>query len=224
MPDVESSLRSLLSEAAELQAALEQVGDDLSRVAATRLRDSVVRPVRQALELITAGSDHVSADGDRVGNGDQHPSEASAPGDCVFALAQSATRLRVQRPDLAGLIEATAALQDVALGLADEPVSATRLNDLTNLQADLDPQIQVTRNGPYLVTNPHRVTDWLGQPLLVRPQMALCRCGGSQIKPLCDGTHARIGFTDTKDPSRVPDRVDTYIGQQVSIRDNRGTC
>ena len=69
---------------------------------------------------------------------------------------------------------------------------------------------------------PNIVTH-LGQPLPVPPQVALCRCGGSARKPFCDGSHAS-GFTDGKDPNRVPDRRDTYQGEQVTIFDNRGIC
>jgi CDGSH-type Zn-finger protein/truncated hemoglobin YjbI len=41
---------------------------------------------------------------------------------------------------------------------------------------------------------------------------------------LCDGSHASSGFSDAKDPKRVPDRRDTYPGQQLTIFDNRGIC
>jgi len=45
--------------------------------------------------------------------------------------------------------------------------------------------------------------------LTVPPQLALCRCGGSSRQPSCDGTCAGNGFTDNKDPHRVPDQRDT---------------
>jgi truncated hemoglobin YjbI/uncharacterized Fe-S cluster protein YjdI len=44
------------------------------------------------------------------------------------------------------------------------------------------------------------------------------------MKPYCDGSHTTNAFSDAKDPKRVPDRRDTYAGEQVSILDNRGTC
>ena len=80
------------------------------------------------------------------------------------------------------------------------------------------------KNGPYLVTNVPAVRTPLGETLTSPPQLALCRCGGSATKPFCDGTHASSGFTDAKDPNRVPDQRDTYPGQQVTIFDNRGIC
>src|SRR5262249_25280980 len=120
--------------------------------------------------------------------------------------------------------EAAAALQDLACTLASEAERPQRIARLQQLQAALPASIQSQSNGPYLVTNLATLNDSLGQALDTRPQMALCRCGQSALKPLCDGTHARIGFTDGKDPQRVPDRRDTYIGQQVTILDNRGIC
>ena len=45
----------------------------------------------------------------------------------------------------------------------------------------------------------------------------------SARKPFCDGSHAD-GFTDAKDPDRVPDHRDTYDGEQVTVFDNRGIC
>src|SRR5258707_4680580 len=92
------------------------------------------------------------------------------------------------------------------------------------MQTELAQRIQVAANGPYLATNARGMYAGLGKPLPVRPQMALCRCGASAMKPVCDGSHARSGFSGGKDPHRVPDRRDSYTGQQVTILDNRGTC
>ena len=50
------------------------------------------------------------------------------------------------------------------------------------------------------------------------------RCGSSSNKPFCDSTHLSIGFNGDKDPSRVPDKLDTYKGKDITIHDNRGVC
>jgi CDGSH-type Zn-finger protein len=51
------------------------------------------------------------------------------------------------------------------------------------------------RNGPYLVRGPFAVMDQDGNEIEARRKVvALCRCGRSQIRPFCDGTHKAIGF------------------------------
>jgi CDGSH-type Zn-finger protein len=91
-------------------------------------------------------------------------------------------------------------------------------------RAGLSARIQSAPNGPYLITNLPGMTDWFGVSLDPTPQVALCRCGASMLKPWCDGSHAHIGWEDAKSPGRVPDQLDRYDGIGVAIADNRGTC
>ncbi|HEY4462444.1 MAG TPA: CDGSH iron-sulfur domain-containing protein [Streptosporangiaceae bacterium] len=174
-----------------------------------RLRDSVARPLD-----------------DLAGRALDVPSEAPPDaGDTLWGLTTAVTALRAANPEIPELAEASAALQDLSLAGEPEPeTAAARYALLESMQARLPAQLQVMRDGPYLLTNPVSLRDGLGRPLPIRPQLALCRCGGSQRKPFCDGAHARLGFTGGKDPGRVPDRRDGYTGQQIDILDNRGLC
>ena len=54
--------------------------------------------------------------------------------------------------------------------------------------------IEATPNGPYLVTGPIELRDTDGKALPTKGKVWLCRCGASSKKPLCDGTHSKIGF------------------------------
>jgi CDGSH-type Zn-finger protein len=186
---------------AQLRAGAKALHDQLAAASspvAARLADSVLRPLDE-LGAVGAGA------------------PAQAPS--LAALAELATSLRAEPAASDQLIEATAALQELAL--ADDPALLDRLQEL---QAGLPADIRVAHDGPYLVTNAKTLTDWLGQELPACPQLALCRCGASATKPYCDGSHARIGFSGSKSPERVPDRRDTYDGLQVTIYDNRGIC
>ena len=50
------------------------------------------------------------------------------------------------------------------------------------------PSINPAPNGPYLVKNLEHLTNQKG-PVETKETIALCRCGASNNKPFCDGTH-----------------------------------
>jgi CDGSH-type Zn-finger protein/uncharacterized Fe-S cluster protein YjdI len=54
----------------------------------------------------------------------------------------------------------------------------------------IDPQV----DGPLQVRGNLEITSGTGRVVARVTAAKLCRCGGSATKPLCDGTHARIGF------------------------------
>lgn len=87
---------------------------------------------------------------------------------------------------------------------------------------DARPRITPLKNGPLRVTGLERV-DSVEGPIACGETAALCRCGHSQKKPFCDGTHAHVGFSDEKTGDAADRRVD-YLGKGITIHDNRSIC
>ena len=86
-------------------------------------------------------------------------------------------------------------------------------------------KIETKKNGPLIVkgcARLQRASD--GKSYETSETMALCRCGGSANKPLCDGAHAKNGFREDKEADRLPDKWEKYEGKEVTIHDNRGAC
>jgi CDGSH-type Zn-finger protein len=56
--------------------------------------------------------------------------------------------------------------------------------------------IVCANNGPYRLSGPVVLKDAQGNEfdLTGRETFSLCRCGNSNNKPFCDGTHNRSGF------------------------------
>ena len=69
--------------------------------------------------------------------------------------------------------------------------------------------IRCRKNGPLIVTGPVRLTDAEGNEydLGEKENIALCRCGVSETRPFCDGTHRETGFqTDESAAKSQTDR------------------
>jgi len=86
------------------------------------------------------------------------------------------------------------------------------------MEAHDEQKVTVTPNGPYLVegsvplSRQTIVADaegnsvgWHGDGDLEAPSTyALCRCGHSENKPFCDGSHVRVGFDGTETAGHQP--------------------
>jgi CDGSH-type Zn-finger protein/truncated hemoglobin YjbI/ferredoxin len=233
-------------------AASDDDGRASASRAAGRLEASVVRPLREAVGAGSAddgdGATATAADGGATAtaasSSSDRPATATAtadgpadtsartgvddgaPPERLTALSLAATELRVRAGGPPALLEATAALQDLSLQLlaADSDAAAAHREALAAAQAAVPAAVQVALDGPYLATNVEAIVDHLGVSVEPPPMAALCRCGASESKPWCDGSHAVIGFSGAKAEDRVPDQLDRYPGRQLEMTDNRGLC
>ncbi len=103
-----------------------------------------------------------------------------------------------------------------------------------------NPKIQVTKDGPYLVTGDLPLSEqWIvtnaggesldyreGKKFPAQPQCALCRCGQSANKPFCDGTHNKIQFDGTETASHQPylKQAETIEGPAMLLTDQENLC
>ena len=102
-------------------------------------------------------------------------------------------------------------------------------------------RITVSQNGPYIVRGGVPVAeqiidadeegnsrDWRqGQTYDAPSEYKLCRCGNSQNKPFCDGSHLRVGFEGSESAAaRVPyvEQAVEYDGQERILTDAKALC
>lgn len=67
-------------------------------------------------------------------------------------------------------------------------------------------KVTVRDNGPLLLTGEFELLDAQGNPygLAGRTTLGLCRCGHSEDKPFCDGSHKKINFQSTAQAHELP--------------------
>ncbi len=88
------------------------------------------------------------------------------------------------------------------------------------------PKITVTDGGPYMVEDGIPIYDHDGNPIEATGVYWMCRCGGSQNKPFCDGTHNKNNFNGQEFASKdtAAERRETFVGDGVTIYDDRSRC
>ena len=67
--------------------------------------------------------------------------------------------------------------------------------------------VNVSKNGPYMIKGPVTLRGADGEPWMDLPEgkpVTLCRCGRSNTKPFCDGTHNKADFDSNPTPSSQP--------------------
>ena len=67
-------------------------------------------------------------------------------------------------------------------------------------------KINVRNNGPLRIEGEFAIHDQEGNAfgLAGRTVISLCRCGNSENKPFCDGSHSRVGFQSEVKARELP--------------------
>lgn len=106
--------------------------------------------------------------------------------------------------------------------------------------AEEDKKITVRSKGPYLLRGgiplvfKSQVMSEHGEPLPWEDEGSinteetyrLCRCGQSQAKPFCDGTHTIVRFEgkESAETNAIADRAKTFRSPKIFIQEDHPIC
>ena len=144
-----------------------------------------------AIERVSGKSATISFDGER----------------CIHARRCVITQPSVFKANVQGdWIDPDAASAEdlifVALNCPSGAIQVTRLDGGAGEAAPLVNTIAVRENGPLAVNAP---IELAGQAIGTRA--TLCRCGASNKKPYCDGSHAGAAFIASGEPTTKPSEI-----------------
>ncbi len=120
--------------------------------------------------------------------------------------------------------EASAAdLQAVILQCPTGALKYTMANGDTESVPD-ENTVDVAPDGPLFIRGNVEISASDGTVMLKDTRVALCRCGASENKPLCDGKHAKAGFadpaTDFENPKMRPVGEDASAVMTIRLAEN----
>ena len=81
---------------------------------------------------------------------------------------------------------------DAAFDASGEPPTANKTDMLEVRDGEIE--ITPTLNGPLMVRGNIEIISGTGRVIARQQAARLCRCGHSNTKPFCDGTHVKVGF------------------------------
>jgi len=103
-----------------------------------------------------------------------------------------------------------------------------------------EPQVKITKNGPYIISGRIPLTDQIiivnedgipvewrtGKKYPTQEKCGLCRCGNSKNKPYCDGTHIKIDFDGTETANTRPyiELAKVMDGPELKLTDLEDLC
>jgi CDGSH-type Zn-finger protein len=101
-------------------------------------------------------------------------------------------------------------------------------------------KVTIIKNGPYLISGNLSLSKTIslvgshgepekwkrGKKYPEHEKYVLCRCGKSQNKPYCDGTHLKTGFNGVETASKKPykDQTEIIHGPKLDLSDARQLC
>ena len=120
------------------------------------------------------------------------------PGKCIHAAVCVKMLPKVYNPnERPWLKQENASVQELKAQINECPSGALTYIDASEKKSEAPQrriEVKVTKNGPMLIKGDFSITGIDGNTEIKSGMTAVCRCGASNNKPYCDGTHGKIGF------------------------------